>query len=94
MIFDLIRELEMLLSDITFSGINNIDYNTIEKAETLADKFERISMHNIKSLLIELTASIKKYKTEEDKKINIKEVSNNIAKIEFYIRNALSYEQT
>ncbi|WP_299243995.1 hypothetical protein [uncultured Brachyspira sp.] len=94
MIFDLIRELEMLLSDITFSGINNIDYNTIEKAEALADKFERISMHNIKSLLIELTYSIKKYKTEEDKKTNIKEVSNNIAKIEFYIRNALSYEQT
>ncbi len=93
MIFDTIRELEMLLSDITFSGINNIDYSTIEKIEKLADRFEKISMHNIKVLLIELIQSIKKYKSDNDnKKTNIKEVSSNIAKIEFYIRNSLSYE--
>ena len=93
MIFDTIRELEMLLSDITFSGINNIDYSTIEKIEKLADRFEKISMHNIKVLLIELIQSIKKYKSDNDnKKTNMKEVSSNIAKIEFYIRNSLSYE--
>ena len=93
MIFDTIRELEMLLSDITFSGINNIDYSTIEKIEKLADRFEKISMHNIKVLLIELIQSIKKYKSDNyNKKTNIKEVSSNIAKIEFYIRNSLSYE--
>ena len=30
MIFDLLRDLEILMSDIVFSGINNIDYTTIE----------------------------------------------------------------
>ena len=92
MVFDIIRELEILLSDITFSGINNIDYSTIEKIEKLANQFEKISMHNIKDLLADLIQSIKKYKTDDDKKSNIKEISSNIAKIEFYIRNALSYE--
>lgn len=92
MVFDLLRDLELLLSDIVFSGINNIDYSTIEKIEILAKRFEKISMENIKNLLIEFIDSLKKYKTDEDKKINIKEVSDNIAKIEFYIRNALSYE--
>ena len=92
MVFDLLRDLELLLSDIVFSGINNIDYSTIDKIEILAKRFEKISMENIKNLLIEFIDSLKKYKTDEDKKINIKEVSDNIAKIEFYIRNALSYE--
>ena len=92
MFFDLLRDLEIFLSDIVFSGINNIDYTSIEKIEVMAKKFEKISMENIKNLLIEFINSIKKYKTEEDKKSNIKEVSNNIAKLEFYIRNALSYE--
>lgn len=92
MVFDLLRDLELLLSDIVFSGINNIDYSTIDKIEVLAKRFEKISMENIKNLLMEFTDSLKKYKTDEDKKTNIKEVSDNIAKIEFYIRNALSYE--
>ncbi|OEJ14943.1 hypothetical protein BFL38_08925 [Brachyspira hampsonii] len=92
MIFDLLRDLELLLSDIVFSGINNIDYSTIEKIEVLAKKFEKISMENMKNLLIEFIDSLKKYKTEKDKKTNIKEVSDNITKIEFYIRNSLSYE--
>ncbi|EKV58011.1 hypothetical protein [Brachyspira hampsonii] len=92
MIFDLLRDLELLLSDIVFSGINNIDYSTIEKIEVLAKKFEKISMENMKNLLMEFIDSLKKYKTEKDKKINIKEVSDNITKIEFYIRNSLSYE--
>ena len=92
MVFDLLRDLELLLSDIVFSGINNIDYSTIDKIEILAKRFEKISMENIKNLLIEFIDSLKKYKTDENKKINIKEVSDNIAKIEFYIRNALSYE--
>ena len=92
MVFDLLRDLELLLSDIVFSGINNIDYSTIDKIEILAKRFEKISMENIKNLLMEFIDSLKKYKTDEDKKTNIKEVSDNIAKIEFYIRNALSYE--
>ncbi|MEI0701843.1 hypothetical protein [Brachyspira intermedia] len=92
MFFDLLKDLELLLSDIVFSGINNIDYSTIEKIEVLAKRFEKISMENIKNLLMEFIDSLKKYKTDEDKKTNIKEVSDNIAKIEFYIRNALSYE--
>ncbi|MEI0558459.1 hypothetical protein [Brachyspira intermedia] len=92
MFFDLLKDLELLLSDIVFSGINNIDYSTIEKIEVLAKRFEKISIENIKNLLMEFIDSLKKYKTDEDKKTNIKEVSDNIAKIEFYIRNALSYE--
>ncbi|ACN84512.1 hypothetical protein OFR22_04165 [Brachyspira hyodysenteriae] len=93
MIFALIRDLEILLSDIIFSGINNIDYSTIEKIEVMAKQFEKTSMNNIKDLLIEFIDSLKKYKTDEDKKRNIKEVSDNISKLEFYIRNALSYEK-
>ncbi|KLI51892.1 hypothetical protein [Brachyspira hyodysenteriae] len=93
MIFALIRDLEILLSDIIFSGINNIDYSTIEKIEVMAKQFEKTSMNNIKDLLIEFIDSLKKYKTDEDKKTNIKEVSDNISKLEFYIRNALSYEK-
>ncbi|MEI0448277.1 hypothetical protein R4J03_14630 [Brachyspira intermedia] len=92
MVFDLLRDLELLLSDIVFSGVNNIDYSTIDKIEVLAKRFEKMSMENIKNLLMEFIDSLKKYKTDEDKKTNIKEVSDNIAKIEFYIRNALSYE--
>ncbi|KLI59064.1 hypothetical protein [Brachyspira hyodysenteriae] len=93
MIFALIRDLEILLSDIIFSGINNIDYSTIEKIEVMAKQFEKTSMNNIKDLLIEFIDSLKKYKTDEDKKRNIKEVSDNISKLEFHIRNALSYEK-
>lgn len=92
MVFDLLRDLKLLLSDIVFSGVNNIDYSTIDKIEVLAKRFEKMSMENIKNLLMEFIDSLKKYKTDEDKKTNIKEVSDNIAKIEFYIRNALSYE--
>ncbi|MEI0508955.1 hypothetical protein [Brachyspira intermedia] len=92
MVFNLLRDLELLLSDIVFSGVNNIDYSTIDKIEVLAKRFEKMSMENIKNLLMEFIDSLKKYKTDEDKKTNIKEVSDNIAKIEFYIRNALSYE--
>ena len=42
MIFDLLRDLEILMSDIVFSGINNIDYTTIEKIEILSNKFKKI----------------------------------------------------
>ena len=89
MIFDLLRDLEILMSDIVFSGINNIDYTTIEKIEILSNKFKKISMDNLKKLLDEFVLSIKKYKTD-NKKENIKEVSDYICKIEFYIKNALS----
>ncbi|WP_300753886.1 hypothetical protein [uncultured Brachyspira sp.] len=89
MIFDLLRDLELLISDIVFSGINNIDYTTIEKIEVLSNKFKKISMDNLKDLLDEFVLSIKKYKTDDK---NIKEVSDYICKIEFYIKNALSSE--
>ncbi|PCG20309.1 hypothetical protein [Brachyspira sp. G79] len=92
MIFDLLRDLELIISDIVFSGINNIDYNTIEKIEVLSNKFKKISMDNLKELLDEFVLSIKRYKTDNNKKENIKEVSDYICKIEFYLRNALSSE--
>ena len=92
MIFDLIKDLEILLSDITFSGINNIDYSIVDKIENLAKKFEKISMNHIKDMLDDFAKSIREYKTNENKKEYIKQVADNISKIEFYIRNALSYE--
>ena len=93
MIFDLIKDLETILSDILFSGINNIDYTSIDKIEKLSKQFERVSMNNIANLLNELTQSIKNYKTNNNKKEDIKKVSENISKAEFYLRNALSYEE-
>lgn len=92
MIFDLIRDLEILVSDITFSGINNIDYSIVDKIENLAKKFEKISMNHIKDMLDDFAKSIREYKTNENKKEYIKQVADNISKIEFYLRNALSYE--
>ena len=92
MIFDLIKDLEILLSDITFSGINNIDYSIVDKIENLAKKFEKISMNHIKDMLDDFAKSIREYKTNENKKEYIKQVADNISKIEFYLRNALSYE--
>ena len=49
-------------------------------------------MNHLKDLLIDLSDSIRVYKTDENKKENIKSVVNNISKIEFYIKNTLSYE--
>ena len=92
MIFDLIRDLELILSDITFTGINNIDYNVIDKISSISKQFEKIGMNHLKDLLIDLSDSIRVYKTDENKKENIKSVVNNISKIEFYIKNTLSYE--
>lgn len=92
MFFDLIRDLELLLSDITFTGINNIDANIIDKIYFISKQFEKIGMNHLKDLLIDLSDSIRVYKTDENKKENIKSVVNNISKIEFYIKNTLSYE--
>ncbi|WP_297206915.1 hypothetical protein [uncultured Brachyspira sp.] len=92
MFFDLIRDLELLLSDITFTGINNIDANIIDKIYSISKQFEKIGMNHLKDLLIDLSDSIRVYKTDENKKENIKSVVNNISKIEFYIKNTLSYE--
>ena len=92
MIFDLLRDLEILISDITFSGSNNIDYSIVDKIENLAKKFEKISMNHIKDMLDDFAKSIREYKTNENKKEYIKQVADNISKIEFYLRNALSYE--
>ena len=92
MIFDLLRDLEILISDITFSGINNIDYSIVDKIENLAKKFEKISMNHIKDMLDDFAKSIREYKTNKNKKEYIKQVADNISKIEFYLRNALSYE--
>lgn len=91
MIFDLLRDLDFFLSDITFSGINNIDYTIIEKINRLANKFEKIYMNNLKKLLKELEESIRVYKISNDN--NIGEVVNSITKIEFYVKNALYFEK-
>ena len=52
MIFDLIRDLELILSDITFTGINNIDYNVIDKISSISKQFEKIGMNHLKDLLM------------------------------------------
>lgn len=85
MILEIIKDLEIELSNLTFSGIDNIDFNFIENLTSIRDRFDKLKMNNAKILTNDLIDSIKEYKTNKD----IKKVSENISKLEFYLSYAL-----
>lgn len=85
MILEIIKDLEIELSNLTFSGIDNIDFDFIENLTSIIDRFDKLKMNNAKILTNDLIDSIKEYKTYKD----IKKVSENISKLEFYLSYAL-----
>ena len=85
MILEIIKDLEIELSNLTFSGIGNIDFDFIENLTSIRDRFDKLKMNNAKILTNDLIDSIKDYKTNKD----IKKVSENISKLEFYLSYAL-----
>jgi hypothetical protein len=87
MILEIIKDLEIELSNLTFSGIDNIDFNFIENLTSIRDRFDKLKMNNAKILTNDLIDSIKEYNTNKD----IKKVSENISKLEFYLSYALFY---
>ena len=84
-ILEIIKDLEIELSNLTFSGIDNIDFDFIENLTSIIDRFDKFKMNNAKILTNDLIDSIKEYKTNKD----IKKVSENISKLEFYLSYAL-----
>lgn len=87
MILEIIKDLEIELSNLTFSGIDDIDFDFIENLASIRDRFDKLKMNNAKILTNDLIDSIKEYKTNKD----IKKVSENISKLEFYLSYALFY---
>lgn len=85
MILEIIKDLEIELSNLTFSGIDNIDSDFIENLTSIRDRFDKLKMNNAKILTNDLIDSIKDYKINKD----IKKVSENISKLEFYLSYAL-----
>ena len=85
MVLEIIKDLEIELSNLTFSGIDNIDFDFIENLTASIDRFDKFKMNNAKILTNDLIDSIKDYKTNKDIKI----VSENISKLEFYLSYAL-----
>ena len=85
MILEIIKDLEIELSNLTFSGIDNTDFDFIENLTSIIDRFDKLKMNNAKILTNDLIDSIKEYKTNKD----IKKVSENISKLEFYLSYAL-----
>ena len=85
MILEIIKDLEIELSNLTFSGIDNIDFDFIENLTSIRDRFDKLKMNNAKILTNDLIDSIKEYKINKD----IKKVSENISKLEFYLSYAL-----
>ena len=66
-------------------GIDNINFDFIENLTSIIDRFDKLKMNNAKILTNDLIDSIKDYKTNKD----IKKVSENISKLEFYLSYAL-----
>ncbi|TKZ36389.1 hypothetical protein [Brachyspira catarrhinii] len=85
MILEIFNELQILLSDLVFSGADNIDDDFIEKINLIEKKLNKFEMNFAKNLIEDLIISLKEYKKNKD----IKKVSKNISKLEFYLSYAL-----
>ena len=85
MILEIFNELQILLSDLVFSGAGNIDDDFIEKINLIEEKLNKFEMNLAKNLIEDLIISLKEYKKNKD----IKKVSKNISKLEFYLSYAL-----
>ena len=85
MILEIFKELQILLSDLVFSGADNIDDTFIERINLIEKKLNKYEMKFAKKLTKDLSCSLKEYKKNKD----IKKVSENISKLEFYLSYAL-----
>ena len=85
MILEIFNELQILLSDLVFSGADNIDDDFIEKINLIEEKLNKFETNFAKNLIEDLILSLKEYKKNKD----IKKVSKNISKLEFYLSYAL-----
>ena len=85
MILEIFNELQILLSDLVFSGADNIDDDFIEKINLIEEKLNKFEINLAKNLIEDLIISLKEYKKNKD----IKKVSINISKLEFYLSYAL-----
>ena len=85
MILEIFNELQILLSDLVFSGVDNIDDSFIEKINLIEEKLNKFEINLAKNLIEDLIISLKEYKKNKD----IKKVSINISKLEFYLSYAL-----
>lgn len=85
MILEIFKELQILLSDLVFSGADNIDDSFIERINLIEKKLNKYEMKFAKKLTKDLVGSLKEYKKNKD----IKKVSKNISKLEFYLSYAL-----
>ncbi len=84
---EIVKELEIILSDIAFSGIDNIDSSFVEKIELLEKKAMENKITNLSNLLNDFVSSIKDYKLEDSRE-NLQRVFINVSKLDFYIKNA------
>lgn len=87
MILEIFKELQILLSDLVFSGADNIDDSFIEKINLIEEKLNKFEINFAKNLIKDLSESLEEYKKNKD----IKKVSKNISKLEFYLSYALFY---
>jgi len=90
MIFESLKELEIILSDLVFSGIKDIDDSFIERLYSFSVRFERFKMNGAEILVKDLVNSIKDYKRGAG---SMEEVASNISRLEFYLSGALRYER-
>ena len=84
---EIVKELEIILSDIAFSGIDNVDSSFVEKIELLEKKSIENKITNLSNLLNDFINSIKDYKLEDSRE-NLERVFINVSKLDFYIKNA------
>lgn len=85
MILEIFKELQILLSDLVFSGADNIDDSFIEKINLIEEKLNKFEINFAKNLIKDLSDALKEYKKSKD----IKKVSVNVSKLEFYLSYAL-----
>ena len=85
MILEIFKELQILLSDLVFSGADNIDDSFIEKINLIEEKLNKFEINFAKNLIKDLSDALKEYKKSKD----IKKVSVSISKLEFYLSYAL-----
>ncbi|ADK30743.1 hypothetical protein BP951000_0744 [Brachyspira pilosicoli 95/1000] len=84
---EIVKELEIILSDIAFSGIDNVDSSFVGKIELLEKKAMENKITNLSNLLNDFVSSIKDYKLEDSRE-NLQRVFINVSKLDFYIKNA------
>ncbi|WP_232473291.1 hypothetical protein [Brachyspira sp. SAP_772] len=84
---EIVKELEIILSDIAFSGIDNIDSSFVERIEMLENSAREKNILNLSNLLNDFVSSIKDYKLEDSRE-NLQKVFINVSKLDFYIKNA------